>query len=159
MSIQHILYYLSAELLAQISPMLDINKNPVYFFIFVTWYSLIFWTVLVIFTNTFGSKSLNHGGIHEVRQKKAETTRALGWALGPPLRPPLRPSGPTGCKASHSTRNPPVSMKPPQVSSSYSKKHVKPQIFVRVSLKPSTKKKGGFPLKLQFLQNLVSLEG
>ena len=72
--------------------MLDFNKNPAYFFIFVTWYSLIFWTVLVVFTNTFDSKSCNHGGIHEVRQKKAETTWASGWALGPPLRPPLRAS-------------------------------------------------------------------
>ena len=71
----------AAVFLSQISPMLDFNKNPAYFFIFVTWYSLIFWTVLVVFTNTFGSKSWNHGGIHEVRQKKS--WNQLGICLGP----------------------------------------------------------------------------
>ena len=44
---------------------------------------------------------------------------------------------------------PPVSMKPPLVSSFQPPEHVKPQIFAQVSLKPSYKKKmSGFPLKL-----------
>ena len=42
----------------------------------------------------------------------------------------------------------PVSMKPPLVSGSYRKKHVKPPIFVRVSLKPSTKRSEVSPLNL-----------
>ena len=71
----------AAVFLSQISPMLDFNKNPAYFFIFVTWYSLIFWIVLVVFTNTFGGKSWTHGGIHEVRLKKS--WNHFGMCLGP----------------------------------------------------------------------------
>ena len=43
--------------MAKISPMLDFNGNRVYFFYFVTWISLIFWTFLVVFTTILARKS------------------------------------------------------------------------------------------------------
>ena len=51
---------------------------------------------------------------------------------------------------------PPVSMKPPLVSSFQPPEDVKPQIFAQVSLKPSyKKKKSGFPLKLLINMNSI----
>ena len=114
--------------------MRDFNKNRAYFFYFVNWISLscleIFYGIHQNFDmknlKTFGgihvtrkSKNWNLrysapvvGGIHETRKsnKLKPEVSAPGWARGPERRPERRPEGPAGCKASRSTRNPPLLM-------------------------------------------------
>ena len=48
-----------AVFLSKISPKQDFNRNRAYFFYFVTWISLIIWSLLVVFTNIFGKKILS----------------------------------------------------------------------------------------------------
>ena len=42
--------------MSKISQNQDFNVNRAYFFYFVTWISLIIWSLLVVFTNIFGNK-------------------------------------------------------------------------------------------------------
>jgi len=50
-----------AAFLAKISPKRDFNGNHAYFFYFVTWYSLIFLMIPVVFTDIFAGKIENLG--------------------------------------------------------------------------------------------------
>ena len=89
---------LIAVFLAKISPMLRFNANRVYFFYFVTWISMIFWTILVVFTTILARQSWKPKWYSwSAKKKKNETTWWLGWALGPSLHfsrsaPALEPS-------------------------------------------------------------------
>ena len=83
----------AAAFLAKISPKRDFNGNHAYFFYFVTWYSLIFLMVSVVFTDIFRTIKLKTLVVFmKPNKKKIETSEAPRWARGPPLRPPLRAS-------------------------------------------------------------------
>ena len=69
------------------SPMLDFMVNHSYFFIFMTWISLIIIGILGGIHENVVRKNWNFGGIHGRQKKKIETTWCPGWALRPPLRP------------------------------------------------------------------------
>ena len=69
------------------SPMLDFMVNHSYFFILVTWISLIIIWIFGGIHENVTRKNRNFGGIHGRQKKKIETTWRPGWALGPPLRP------------------------------------------------------------------------
>ena len=88
-----------AVFLAKISPMLRFNENRVYFFYFVTWISMIFWTVLVVFTTILVRKSWKPKWYSWSAKKKK--LKPLGHPAGlegrsGALRAPLRPSSPAG---------------------------------------------------------------
>ena len=73
-----------AVFLTKILPMLRFNENRVYFFYFVTWISMIFWTVLVVFTTILVRKSWKPKWYSwSAKKKKIETTWPPGWARGP----------------------------------------------------------------------------
>ena len=73
--------FIIAVFLAKISPMLRFNENRVYFFYFVTWISMTFWTVLVVFTT--------------ILVRKSWKPKWYSWSAKT-LRAPLRPSSPAG---------------------------------------------------------------
>ena len=60
------------------SPMLDFMVNHSYFFIFVTWISLIIIWIFGGIHENVGRKNLNFGGTHGRQKKKIETT----WCPG-----------------------------------------------------------------------------
>ena len=71
-----------AVFLAKISPMLRFNENRVYLFYFVTWISVIFWTVLLV-SRRFWSENLETKVVSWSAKKQIETTWPPGWARGP----------------------------------------------------------------------------
>ena len=63
------------------SPMLDFMVNHSYFFILVTWISLIIIWIFGGIHENVTRKNRNFGGIHGRQKKKIETTWYPGWAL------------------------------------------------------------------------------
>ena len=56
--------------------MLDFMGNHSYFFIFVTWYSLIIFLIFGGIHENIGRKNWNFGGIHEMQKKKMKPPAA-----------------------------------------------------------------------------------
>ena len=130
--------------MSKISPKQDFNKNRAYFFIFVTWISLIFFEIFGGIHVYFGNKSWTQGGIHEVQKKN---WNHLGIRLGP------RTVAPTFAPRLTTVRGPSRMpkwfqiilflhfMKPPWFQDLLPKYPWNHQKFQKKSMKPGHKKK------------------
>ena len=78
------------------SPMLDFMVNHSYFFIFVTWISLIFFYNFEWYSRKWWQKKLKLWWYSwKAKKEKIETTWCPGWALAPRWRAGRRPESPT----------------------------------------------------------------
>ena len=83
----------TAAFLAKILPKRDFNANHAYFFYFVTWYSLIFLMVSVVFTDIFRRIKFKPWVVF-MKPNKKKNWNLWGTPLGPRASAPaLGPSG------------------------------------------------------------------